>query len=49
MIAEGIMYGSFKAAFALSIIGLVQPIGSFIVFITMGIVFDKMKVKELTK
>lgn len=49
MIAEGIMYGSFVSAFVLSIIGFIQPIGSFIVFIVIGLVFDKLKIKEMIK
>ena len=49
MIAEGIMIGSFTSAFVLSLIGLIQPIGSFIVFIVVGLVFDKMKIKEIIK
>ena len=49
MVAEGIMYGSFVAAFALSLVGLIQPIGSFIVFIVLGLVFDKIKIKEIIK
>ena len=35
MIAEGIMYGSFVSAFVLSLVGLVQPLGSFIVFVVI--------------
>ncbi|WP_455538412.1 TIGR04002 family protein [Terrisporobacter sp.] len=49
MIAEGIMYGSFKAAFVLSIVGLIQPIGSFIVFVVIAVVFDKIKIKTIIK
>ena len=49
MIAEGIMIGSFTSAFVLSLIGLIQPIGSFIVFIVVGLVFDKIKIKEIIK
>ena len=49
MVAEGIMYGSFVSAFILTLIGLVQPIGSFIVFIVIGLVFDKLKIKEMVK
>lgn len=49
MIAEGIMYGSFTSAFVLSLIGFIQPIGSFIVFIVIGLVFDKLKIKEMMK
>ena len=49
MVAEGIMYGSFVSAFVLSLIGLIQPIGSFIVFVVIGLVFDKLKIKEMVK
>ncbi len=49
MIAEGIMYGSFVSAFVLSFIGLLQPIGSFIVFILVGIALDKLKIKDMLK
>lgn len=49
MIAEGIMYGSFVSAFVLSLGGLVQPLGSFIVFVVIGLVFDKLKIKEMVK
>lgn len=49
MIAEGIMYGSFVSAFVLTLVGLIQPIGSFIVFIVIGLVFDKLKIKEMMK
>lgn len=49
MVAEGIMYGSFATAFVLSMVGLIQPIGSFIVFIIIGITFDKMKIKNILK
>ena len=46
MLAEGIMIGSFTSAFVFSIIGLTQPIGSFIVFIIIGLMFDKLGVKK---
>lgn len=49
MIADGIMLGSFESAFILSFVGLIQPIGSFIVFIVIGLVFDKLKIKEMVK
>lgn len=49
MIAGGIMYGSFISAFVLTLVGLIQPIGSFIVFIVTGLVFDKLKIKEMMK
>lgn len=46
MVAEGIIVGSFASAFIFSLIGLIQPIGSFIVFIIMGLMFDKLGVKK---
>lgn len=46
MIAEGIMIGSMQAAFALSLMSLVQPVGSAIVFVIMGLAFDKINIKE---
>lgn len=49
MVADVIMYGSFASAFVLTLVGLIQPIGSFIVFIVIGLVFDKLKIKERIK
>ena len=46
MIAEGIMIGSMQAAFVMSLVGLVQPIGSAVVFIIVGLAFDKAKIKS---
>lgn len=46
MLAEGIIVGSFTSAFVFSLIGLVQPIGSFIVFILIGLAFDKLDIKK---
>lgn len=46
MVAEGIIVGSFTSAFVFSLIGLVQPIGSFIVFILIGLAFDKLEIKK---
>lgn len=46
MIAEGIMIGSMKAAFVMNLIGLVQPLGSAVVFILVGFAFDKAKIKN---
>lgn len=45
MIAEGIMIGSMQAAFVMSLVSLVQPLGSAIVFIIVGVAFDKSKIK----
>lgn len=49
MIADGIMIGSFTSAFVLTLLGLIQPIGSLIVFIAIGLAFDKLKIKEIIK
>lgn len=46
MIAEGIIFGNFLAAFIFTFTGLIQPIGSFIVFILLGISFDKLELKK---
>lgn len=46
MVAEGIIFGNFLAAFAFTAIGLIQPIGSFIIFILLGTFFDKLEVKK---
>ena len=49
MVAGGIMYGSFKSAFILTVVGLIQPVGSFIIFIVIGLAFDKLKIKQKIK
>ncbi|CZR95652.1 MULTISPECIES: TIGR04002 family protein [unclassified Clostridioides] len=46
MFAEGIIIGSFTSAFIMSLLGLLQPIGSFIVFIILGIALDKLDFKR---
>ena len=46
MVADGIIFGNFLAAFVFTTIGLIQPIGSFIVFILLGIAFDKLEIKK---
>lgn len=46
MVAGGIIVGSFTSAFVFSLIGLVQPIGSFIVFILIGLALDKFDIKK---
>ncbi|MEG1310581.1 MAG: TIGR04002 family protein [Romboutsia sp.] len=46
MIAEGFIVGSFTSSFVFSIIGLAQPVGSFLVFILIGITFDKIGIKK---
>lgn len=49
-IATGIMYGSWKTAFAYTLIGLVQPVGSAIAFVVIGFALDKIKfAKKLNK
>lgn len=45
-VAQGIIYGTFVGAFAISLIGLLQPVGSFIVFILIGTTFDKLGLKK---
>lgn len=49
MLAEGIMIGNLFGAFMLSLIGLIQPVGSFIFFVVIGGVFDRLKIKEIIK
>ena len=49
MVAEGILFGNLIAAFVFSLVSLVQPIGSFIVFILLGITFDKLGFKNKLK
>lgn len=44
MIAEGVIIGNFWSAFILSTIGMIQPIGSSIVFIILGFAFDKSSI-----
>ncbi len=46
MFVEGLFFGNMAAAFALTAVGLVQPIGSFVVFIVLGIVLDKVNFKK---
>ena len=45
-LAQGIITGSFISAFVINLITLLQPIGSFIVFIILGITFDKLNLKQ---
>ncbi|MGL5348518.1 MAG: TIGR04002 family protein [Peptostreptococcaceae bacterium] len=45
-LAQGIITGSFIGAFVINVITLLQPIGSFIVFIILGITFDKLEIKQ---
>jgi uncharacterized repeat protein (TIGR04002 family) len=44
-IAEGIMF-SFDAALLTSALGLIQPIGSAVVFIIIGFALDKIKIQK---
>lgn len=46
MLADGILFGNMKAAFVLTGIGLIQPVGSFIVYIILGVVLDKVGFKK---
>ena len=45
-IAQGIIYGTFVGAFAISLVTMLQPVGSFIVFILIGSAFDKLGIKK---
>lgn len=49
MVADFIIYGSFETAFLLSIITLIQPIGSFIAFLIIGTMLDKIDIKTRIK
>ncbi|MEG0050883.1 MAG: TIGR04002 family protein [Terrisporobacter sp.] len=49
LVAEGIMIGSFTSAIVFTLMGLIQPIGSFIFFIIIGMAFDKLNIKEIFK
>lgn len=44
-VAEGLMF-SFEAALATFVFGMVQPIGSAIIFIVVGKILDKMNIQE---
>jgi hypothetical protein len=46
MLFDAIMYGSFVSAFFISIISLIQPIGSFIVFLLIGKFLDNINFKN---
>ena len=46
MFAEGLLFGNMAVAFTLTAAGVIQPIGSFIVFIILGIVLDKVNFKQ---
>lgn len=45
-IAQGIIYGTFVGAFAINLVTMLQPIGSFIVFVLIGATFDKLGIKK---
>lgn len=45
-VAQGIITGSFLGAFTMNLIALLQPVGSFVVFIIIGITFDKLDIKQ---
>jgi len=45
-LAEYIMYGNFLAAFYMSFITLVQPVGSGLVFVMASLALDKVKFKS---
>ena len=46
MLADGIIFGNMKAAVVLTGIGFIQPVGSFIVYIILGFVLDKVGFKK---
>lgn len=46
MIVQGLYYGNIKTAFVFTALGLIQPVGSFIVFIVLGLVLDKIDFKK---
>lgn len=45
-IAEGVLFGNFLAALASSLFGSLQPLGSALVYIALGLALDKINVKE---
>ncbi|PHV69205.1 TIGR04002 family protein [Sporanaerobium hydrogeniformans] len=49
IVAEGIIYGNFIAAFATLPAGLLQPIGSATVFLAVGYTFDTLHLKAKLK
>ncbi len=48
-LADAIMTGNFMAGLAAVLPGLLQPLGSAIVFLAMGYAFDMMGVKNKLK
>lgn len=49
MVASGFILGSFESAFVFGVIDLLQPIGSFVAFMLIGISLDKIKIKQKLK
>ncbi|MGL5507359.1 MAG: TIGR04002 family protein [Paraclostridium sp.] len=49
MVATGFIYGSFKSAFVFAGIDMLQPIGSFIAFILIGLSLDRINIKQKIK
>lgn len=48
-IAEGIIYGNFIAALIGILAGVLQPVGSGILFVVLALTFDKMNLKQYLK
>ena len=46
MFVEGLYFGNIMAAFTITAVGMIQPIGSFIAFIILGLVLDKINFKK---
>ena len=45
-VCEGLYFGNIMAAFTITAVGMIQPIGSFIAFIILGLVLDKINFKK---
>jgi uncharacterized repeat protein (TIGR04002 family) len=46
MVAGGFIFGSFESAFVFSALDMLQPIGSFIAFVLIGLALDKINIKQ---
>ena len=46
LFVEGLYFGNIMAAFTITAVGMIQPIGSFIAFIILGLVLDKINFKK---
>lgn len=49
LVAGMFIYGSFESAFAVSLIDIIQPISSSILFILIGLALDKINIKQKLK